>query len=91
MRIRRAGLGLYSEAHAAAVGLHLKDGIDASIRPVGRGEVFHRQAALSQPSDGIHKHAINYKHRAYNVKTLMISVLLVQPGAASESAPGSQH
>jgi hypothetical protein len=39
MWIRRAGLGLHGEARTAVAGLHLKDGIHARIRPVGRGEV----------------------------------------------------
>src|SRR5260370_8520590 len=71
MRVGRAGLGLHGEARAAVVGLHLKDGIDALIRPVGRGEVFYRQAGVPQPSGSIHKHVSDYKHCDYKPKILM--------------------
>jgi hypothetical protein len=44
MWIRRTRLGLHGEARCAAVNLHLEHAIDARIGPVGRGEVFYRQA-----------------------------------------------
>src|SRR5580704_3319563 len=71
MRVRRTGLGLHGEARAAVAGLHPEDGIDALIRPVGRGEVFYRQAGVPQPSGSIHKHVSDYKHGDYKLKILM--------------------
>src|SRR5580658_6146618 len=71
MRVWRAGLGLHGEARAAVAGLKLKNGIDARIRPGGRGEVFYRQAGLTQPAGRIHKHVSDYKHSDDNLKILM--------------------
>jgi len=71
MWIRRAGLGLHGKARAAIAGHHLKDRIDARMRPASRGEVFYRQAGLSQPAYSIHKHKVDYKHSGDNFKMLM--------------------
>jgi hypothetical protein len=84
MWIRRAGLDLHGEARTAVIGRHLQDGIDTSIRPVERGEVYYRQAALPQPSDGIHKHESHYKHDTYNYKPLMMSAFPFQPALSGE-------
>src|SRR5271165_1057611 len=83
MWIRRAGLGLHGKARAAVVGLHLKDGIDARIRPASGDEVFYRQAGLPQPSCSIHKHR-------WIISTVMITskcLLPASPGLSRTTSP----